>query len=429
MTFNDVRDLTEHLKLLGYPDFFPMSALYTPYGSAASFKIVANALNWLAARLEPGTTLSGGTDSEAERVILIRAASEFFITKAGIKVNPRKLYASSVASAKELLKITSVLIHAPNDVKTQEDEVKSINEIDLSDRIEDLRRVRELSTELTNRGASLYDLLGKEPLNKETREHQANRPMELSSVEHALVSSFSAMQNKVQSAKTYLEQSREEVTNLNSRLQRKQQELDRSKQRLLALQKVRPSYLEEFEKLEEELNGLFDTYLTRHRTVDALKVSLANRDTNIEASLESQIQRNATENSMTVLPEGLLDSDDEEEDNMMRLKDDVAKGREETSRKEPEASVTRKQSANRLRIRTGAINRGERRVIGAMGGTTARENRFDSSLGSDETDSELDMQDFDGDDIPTDDDDSESLTNLARDGAKSVRQDQSDEDF
>uniref|UniRef100_A0A1B0DB16 Uncharacterized protein n=1 Tax=Phlebotomus papatasi TaxID=29031 RepID=A0A1B0DB16_PHLPP len=396
MTFNDVRDLTEHLKLLGYPDFFPMSALYTPYGSAASFKIVANALNWLAARLEPGTTLSGGTDSEAERVILIRAASEFFvilsvmfspslvidyrilfqITKAGIKVNPRKLYASSVASAKELLKITSVLIHAPNDVKAQEDEVKSINEIDLSDRIEDLRRVRELSTELTNRGATLYDLLGKEPLNK-----------------------------------------------------RKQQELDRSKQRLLALQKVRPSYLEEFEKLEEELNGLFDTYLTRHRTVDALKVSLANRDTNIEASLESPIQRNATENSMTVLPEGLLDSDDEEEDNMMRLKDDVTKGREETSRKEPEASVTRKQSANRLRIRTGAINRGERRVIGAMGGTTARENRFDSSLGSDETDSELDMQDFDGDDIPTDDDDSESLTNLARDGAKSVRQDQSDEDF
>ncbi|XP_059617767.1 clusterin-associated protein 1 [Phlebotomus argentipes] len=428
MTFNDVRDLTEHLKLLGYPDFFPMSALYTPYGSASSFKIVASVLNWLAARLEPGTILLGGTETEAERVLLIRAASEFFITKAGIKVNPRKLYASSVASAKELLKITSVLIHAPNDVKAQEDEVKSANEIDLSDKIEDLRRVRELSTELTNRGASLYDLLGKEPLNKETREHQANRPMELSSVEHALVSSFASMQGKVQSAKSYLEQSREEVTNLNSRLQRKQQELDRSRQRLLALQKVRPSYLEEFEKLEEELNGLFDIYLTRHRSVDALKNSLGNRDSSIEAALESPQQRNAAENSMTVLPEGLLDSDDEEEDNMMRLKDDVAKGRDETARKEPEI-VARKQSANRLRIRTGAMNRGERRVIGAMGGTTARENRFDSSLGSDDTDSELDMQDFDGDEIPSDDDDSDSLANLAREGAKSVRQDQSDEDF
>ncbi|XP_055685279.1 clusterin-associated protein 1 [Lutzomyia longipalpis] len=428
MTFNDVRDLTEHLKLLGYPEFFPMSALYTPYGSIAGFKIVANVLNWLAARLEPGTTLPGGTESEAERVLLIRAASEFFITKAGIKINPRKLYASSVASAKELLKITSVLIQAPSDVKTQEDEMKTLNEIDLSDRIEDLRRVRELSTELTNRGASLYDLLGKEPLNKETREHQANRPMELSSVEHALVSSFSTLQSKSQSAKTYLEQTRDEVTNLNSRLQRKQQELDRSKQRLLALQKVRPSYLEEFEKLEEELNGLFDIYLTRHRTVDALKSALANRDSTIEASLGSPIQRTAAESSMTVLPEGLLDSDDEEEDNMMRLKDETPKAREEITRKEPETSVARKQSANRLRIRTGAINRGERRIIGAMGGTTNRENRFDSSL-EDDTDSELDMQDFDGDDIPTDDDESESLANLTREGAKSVRPDQSDEDF
>uniref|UniRef100_A0A1B0GHK3 Clusterin-associated protein 1 n=1 Tax=Lutzomyia longipalpis TaxID=7200 RepID=A0A1B0GHK3_LUTLO len=359
MTFNDVRDLTEHLKLLGYPEFFPMSALYTPYGSIAGFKI---------------------------------------ITKAGIKINPRKLYASSVASAKELLKITSVLIQAPSDVKTQEDEMKTLNEIDLSDRIEDLRRVRELSTELTNRGASLYDLLGKEPLNKETREHQANRPMELSSVEHALVSSFSTLQSKSQSAKTYLEQTRDEVTNLNSRLQRKQQELDRSKQRLLALQKVRPSYLEEFEKLEEELNGLFDIYLTRHRTVDALKSALTNRDSTIEASLGSPIQRTAAESSMTVLPEGLLDSDDEEEDNMMRLKDETPKARDEITRKEPETSMARKQSANRLRIRTGAINRGERRIIGAMGGTTNRENRFDSSL-EDDTDSELDMQDFDGEEL------------------------------
>ncbi|GAB0100898.1 clusterin-associated protein 1 [Sergentomyia squamirostris] len=428
MTFNDVRDLTEHLKLLGYPDFFPMSALYTPYGSAASFKIVASVVNWLAVRLEPGTLLPGGTETEAERVLFIRSASEFFITKVGIKVNPRKLYASSVASAKELLKITSVLIHAPNDIKTQEDEVKSVNEIDVSDRIEDLRKVRDLSTELTNRGASLFDLLGKEPLNKETREHQANRPMELSSVEHALVSSFTTLQNKVQSAKSNLEQSRVEVSNLNSRLQRKQQELDRSKQRLLALQKVRPSYLEEFEKLEEELNGLFDIYLTRHRTVDALKISLTNRDSSIEASLESPIQRNA-ENSMTVLPEGLLDSDDDEEDNMIRLKDDSEKV-QETTRKEPENVMTRKQSANRLRIRTGAINRGERRVIGAMGGgTMAREPRFDSSLGTDDSDSELDMQDFDGDEIPSDDDDSVSLTNLTKEGAKTVRQDQSDEDF
>lgn len=135
MSFNDVKTLVEHLHLLGYPHHVPMGALYTPHGSSASFQLVADILKWLIESLEPGSQLIGGTSSESERVQLIKSATEILVIKSGIKVNPRKLYSSSVASAGELLKITSVLIKAPEDLANHEDDARGSSEIDLSDKV------------------------------------------------------------------------------------------------------------------------------------------------------------------------------------------------------------------------------------------------------------------------------------------------------
>lgn len=135
MSFNDVKTLVEHLNLLGYPQHVSIGALYTPHGSVASFRLVADILKWLIESIEPGSQLSGGVSSEGERVLLIKSAAEILVTKAGIKVNPRKLYSSSVATAGELLKITRVLIQAPDTVDSHDDEQGASPEIDLSDKV------------------------------------------------------------------------------------------------------------------------------------------------------------------------------------------------------------------------------------------------------------------------------------------------------
>lgn len=109
--------MSEHLKHLGYQNNFPISALYTTYGSPQSFAIVADVLKWLATCLEPDTVLPGGISNETERILLIRSAAEFFVTKAGVKLNPRRLYASSAAASAELLKITTLLMNAPTDIE------------------------------------------------------------------------------------------------------------------------------------------------------------------------------------------------------------------------------------------------------------------------------------------------------------------------
>lgn len=78
-------------------------------------------LQWLCGRLEPGATLPGGVNSAPDRVLLIRSAAEFFVTKAAIRLNPRRLYASSIVTAGELLKVTGLLMKAPQRIDDEDD--------------------------------------------------------------------------------------------------------------------------------------------------------------------------------------------------------------------------------------------------------------------------------------------------------------------
>lgn len=423
MSFNDVKTLVEHLNLLGYPHHVPIGALYTPHGSVAAFQIVADILTWLIESLEPGSQLIGGTSSESERVLLIKSVAEILVTKAGIKVNPRKLYSSSVASAGELLKITNVLIRAPENAINQEDDVGSATEIDLSDKVDTLRRIRELSSELTVRGATLYDLLGKEVVNKEVRNQQAGRPMELGVVERNLKTAITALQNQIQSKRSQLEQSKVETANFNGRLQRKRQELERNQQRLSALQKVRPSYLEEFEKLEEELKLLFESYIVKHRTVDALKAALNARTSSVRSAENSPISRQGGgDGSMTVLPDGFLmdseDDDDDEDNDLMQLQQEINNG------SEIPAAGDRPKSSTLLRPR---IRTGGRKVDNEPKMIDLKDSEhFSDSDDSISMDGEGQPFEMEGQ-LDSDEDASELLQGAG--GGKTMRQDMSDEDF
>uniref|UniRef100_A0A336MVG7 CSON007902 protein n=1 Tax=Culicoides sonorensis TaxID=179676 RepID=A0A336MVG7_CULSO len=434
MSFRDVRDLTEQLKLLGFTENIPISLLNTSYGSLESFKVYASILKWLIGRLEPGATVPGNVETENDRIIFIRSVSEFLVIKAGIKVNPRKLYASSAATAKEILKITSVLIVTPETSGKDDEEIRSLQEIDLSDKVDDLRRARELSSELTKRGATLYDLLTKEQINKEIRSTQASRPLELASVERTLKNAITSLENKVASSKSYLETTRTEKNNLNAKLQRKSAELERSKQRLQALQKVRPAFLEDFERYEQELKSLYEQYIIRIRCVDSLKSQLAARESDKAAERSSPIAK-ITDGSMTMLPEGLIDSDDEEDEDPMENGNLNLKEELETSKPaNREELLHRARSSTRLRGRTGvAVRGGDNRVIGSMTDNGDLDN-LDSSLGSDDTESELDLNGGDLGNLGSLHSDDESLAKLTREtnlnsNHRGSKLDLSDEDF
>ena len=77
-----------------------------------NFPLVAEMLVWLVRRFEPNADIPTDTDSEQDRVMLVRSVVQFMATKAHIKLNPKKLYQSDGYAVKELIKVSSVLYSA-----------------------------------------------------------------------------------------------------------------------------------------------------------------------------------------------------------------------------------------------------------------------------------------------------------------------------
>lgn len=139
-TIKFVLDLFEYLKILGYPKPLKLSALYTDQGSLENFKLIFDILRWLIDQYEPGTILLGSTDSEIDRTLLVRSAVEFLVIKAGIKLNPIRLYASSMAAAPELLKVVNLIMKRQtmqsNDSDAEnEKQYRKLTEIDIDDKV------------------------------------------------------------------------------------------------------------------------------------------------------------------------------------------------------------------------------------------------------------------------------------------------------
>lgn len=104
--------------------------------------------------------------------------------------------------------------------------------------------------------------------------------------------------------------------------------------------------MEEFERLEGELKGLYEQYFIRIRCLDALRMQVASRvKLPIHQMTMPVIMKQSAEMSLTFLPDGLIDSDDE-------LDDDNENFKLKTDKRDLVEDVTEPRAATRLRIRT-----------------------------------------------------------------------------
>merc|ERR1719377_130068 len=76
--------------------------------------------------------------------------------------------------------------------------------------------------------------------------------------------------------------------NLQQKIDKKKSELDRHQKRLQSLQTVRPAFMDEFERLEEELSAHYHYYLQSHRNLSYLESELEK----IEFSEQEKIDEN-----------------------------------------------------------------------------------------------------------------------------------------
>ncbi|CAJ1060816.1 clusterin-associated protein 1 homolog isoform X2 [Xyrichtys novacula] len=261
------------MRALGYHRLISMESFRTP-----NFGLVAEILIWLVERYEPQTDIPTEVDTESDRIFFIKAVAQFMATKAHIKLNTKRLYQADGYAVKEMLKITTVLYSAMKTMQMtlgdQNEEDNSKFKFDLSSRISDLKAARQLASDVTSKGASLYDLLGKEVELREMRTAAIARPLEINETEKALRAAIKEVLESVEKTKDMLGNVVSDEASLDAKIEKKKQELERVRKRLQALKSVRPAFMDEYEKIEEELQKQYETYVEKFRNLCFLESQL-----------------------------------------------------------------------------------------------------------------------------------------------------------
>ncbi|KAM9848601.1 clusterin-associated protein 1 homolog [Aulostomus maculatus] len=421
MSFRDLRNFTEMMRALGYPRLISMENFRTP-----NFTLVAEILIWLVKRYEPQMDIPTDVDTESDRIFFIKAVVQFMATKAHIKLNTKRLYQADGYAVKEMLKITSVLYSA---MKTKQmalgdmvEEDNSKFKFELGSRISDLKAARQLASEVTSKGATLYDLLGKEVDLREMRTAAIARPLEINETEKALRAAIKEVLESVEKTKEMLSNLSSDGTSLDAKIEKKKQELERNRKRLQTLQSVRPAFMDEYEKIEEDLQKQYDTYVEKFKNLCFLESQLE------EYHRLEQERFEEAENNLRMMQHKLR----EDERDLMRssLKD------EDSDMDVPEddgsdSDIEDSRPSNPRPTRNGIMAGRGARFIGNMQGGDSDEME-DSEIDVDEDDEE----DEDGEEDESKELDDDSLegpvsrgTRPPRGGIRSPLLEESDNDF
>lgn len=429
------------MRALGYPRLISLENFRQP-----NFRLVSEMLSWLVKRFEPNADLPSDIDTEQDRVIFIRSIVQFMATKAHIKLHTKKLYQSDGYAVKEVLKVTSVLYNAmrinssSQDSTAKEDNVSALPTFDISSKLSELKMTRQLGSQITLKGAALYDLLGKEVELREKRNNVLARQLEITEVEQALRSSVRNIDEEIKKITHNIENVASNEANLEAKIEKKKVELDRNQKRLMTLQKVRPAFMDEYEKLEEELKRLYEEYIIKFRCMTYLEQQIDEYERVEQERMEERqlatkkiLERMKNDDSIRSL-EGssdlVSDGDDIDSDD----EDDELSPPSAVNAKEKPATSQRVPNKNR---RTTNVPNGNRRVFGSMTGAPGAE----EDSGSLDSDSDLildgenaasnsDTDDDDEDELEINEMAAESLKN--RKSAKpktAVTNNNSDDDF
>ncbi|KAH8037247.1 hypothetical protein HPB51_009690 [Rhipicephalus microplus] len=189
-------------------------------------------------------------------------------TKAHLKLNTRKLYMADGYAVKELLKITALLYNAMR-AKTGDEDSSGA---DL--RFSDLKMTRQLASEITQQGAVLYDRLAKEAELKEIRTATLSKQLEITDIEKCLQDAIKAVIEQTSELQRRIESVASDEANLEAKIEKKKAELERNQKRLATLRAVRPAFMDEYERIEEELSQVYATYVVKLRCLAYLEEQL-----------------------------------------------------------------------------------------------------------------------------------------------------------
>ena len=237
-----------------------------------NFVLVADILFFLVQRYDPNTRLSQDIETEQERVTFLKSIAEVMATKMRIKLNTKKLYGADGYAVKEMLKIASMLDQSIREAKKEDEIADSVPP--LSTKVGDIRRCRQLATEITQQGAKLFDMLKKEEANRDERQRVVGSDLELELVANEMRTQIATVTESVHTVERQIADIASDESNLEAKIEKKRADLERNQQRLKSLTTVRPAFMDEYEQIEGELRGHYGEYLEKYRNMVYLEHQL-----------------------------------------------------------------------------------------------------------------------------------------------------------
>ncbi|KAJ3320324.1 Clusterin-associated protein 1 [Boothiomyces sp. JEL0866] len=258
---------TEQLKGLGYPQPVSMESFRTP-----NFDTMGNILHWLVNNYDPTFEISLDFSSESSRVQFVKSIAAYIAPKAQIRLNTRNLYKADGFAVRELMKISELLSKARTTGK--EDDSIILPPLDISNKLGKLKSCRALASGITEKGAELFDLLGRELELRDVRTGVISKPFELMAMEKAVTEAINKLREKLNSTQNAFESLQADEYNLLAKIEKKKAELERAEKRLKSLQGVRPAYMDEYEKIEVDLVRVYNIYMEKFRNLTFLEQQL-----------------------------------------------------------------------------------------------------------------------------------------------------------
>ncbi len=290
------------MRMVQYPKVISIHSFRVP-----NFTLVSELLRWMIQRYDPDIDIYHSIDTENDRVLFITSIVKGFYQRTKMKLNPVRLYAADGHAVKELLKLATFLhqsvFNFDNESRTINDQGlpsrtsstsylqynSSINNQNISlssfdlTNLDEMKELRKLASEVTEKSAKLYELLQKEVENHTSQQQEHGLKFldaistgfddspELQHIESVLMSNLQLKKNEASNLERECRELESDRRDLVEEIKRKTIDLERNKNRLESIEKARPAFMDEYESLEEELQRHYDLYMERYRNVHYLR--------------------------------------------------------------------------------------------------------------------------------------------------------------
>lgn len=288
MTTNEARQLCQILASLNYDGQQTLTSpelFFKP-----NFALVCDILKWFAKIIDNTHSVIDLNDddlneaSEASIVSFLVDIGRLIVSNLGIHVNLVALYKADITSCVELLKVAEPIYKAAKMV-VDGDKFKSPNiEFALKeslrssqDKMEQTLNyinengLKDLSLKLVQSTIDLESLMNEEENFNEERLKVIDRSLELPEIEKILQDAHEGIVIKTKELAKTNEELEKDLTRLDDKLRSKEVELEEVKEKLNDLLIQSPTYMEEYEKLNQDYESAYEKYVSKYRSLMYLK--------------------------------------------------------------------------------------------------------------------------------------------------------------